>query len=176
MARKKNANGKTAVIVLVVAVIAFAAGAMLSSPIQQDIADNSQSYNTYSLPHDGFSEAKIKIERNNLSFTSGCRSLTMLITDDQAFSVARGTEGGYVRPLTHDVMKDLADNMNIRLVEGRIDTAVNDIYHAKLIFQRGSDILDVDSRPSDMAALSVRFNNSVYVSDEILEKYGMRVC
>ena len=116
------------------------------------------------------------IDGNSLSFTAGCRELSMLITDDQAFSIDSGRTGRYVRPLSHDIMQDIIESMGASAIEGRIDESVDGIYHAKVLLQWKDSVLDIDSRPSDMAALSVRLGNPVYVNDNLMEKYAPKVC
>lgn len=162
--------------ILLVAVIAFSAGIIVSGLKPVYSGEAGTNYAVFQPDRTGYSEAKMAISGNNLSFTTGCRELSMLITEDQAFSIAAGAAGHYVRPLPHDLMQDMIDNMGATVVEGRIDESIDGIHRAKIILQWKDNVLDVDSRPSDMAALSVRMGNPVYVSNEVMNAYGSRVC
>ncbi len=76
------------------------------------------------------------------------------------------------RPLTHDLIKSLLDNLNISLEKVVIDKLIDSTFHAKLhlITPQGKKI--VDARPSDSIALAVRTKSPLYVKEEVFEKLG----
>jgi len=74
------------------------------------------------------------------------------------------------RPLTHDLIKSLLDNLNISLEKVVIDKLIDSTFHAKLhlITPQGKKI--IDARPSDSIALAVRTKSPLYVEEEVFEK------
>jgi bifunctional DNase/RNase len=101
----------------------------------------------------------------------------MEISDTQALSIKQGLEKTIdKRPLTQDIMKDIFDNFDIEVLMVRIDAFSDGIYYARIIIQQGDKVLDIDSRPSDAAALAVRSSLPVYVKNELLSTYGENIC
>ena len=70
--------------------------------------------------------------------------------------------------MTHDLIKNIIENLNASLTEVYINDLLDGTFYAKLIF---SDLgLEIDARPSDAIAIAVRCNVPIYVSEEILEE------
>ncbi len=74
------------------------------------------------------------------------------------------------RPLTHDLIKTLIDRLGYQLESVQIDDLFNGIYYAKLILEKGKEIIKIDSRPSDAIALAVRFDAPILVAVDLLEE------
>jgi bifunctional DNase/RNase len=74
------------------------------------------------------------------------------------------------RPLTHDLMKDIIEQLGGRLEYLVIDKMIENTFHGKLVIATGSSTKAVDCRPSDGIALAVRFNVPIYVEDDILKQ------
>lgn len=97
--------------------------------------------------------------------------LPIFIGFDEAVSIARGQDAADIgRPLTHDLMLDVIEELG-----GRVDrVAVTDIedntYIADLYLNTpmGRDVT-VDARPSDSLALAARTNAPVTIDDEVFE-------
>ncbi len=73
-----------------------------------------------------------------------------------------------VRPLSHDLMKNVIERMGGTLTQIVIDDLWTSTYYAKLYLQVENDVVEVDSRPSDAIALALRFGVPIYVTDNIL--------
>ena len=62
------------------------------------------------------------------------------------------------RPLTHDLMKSLADSLGVVLEEVYIYRWESGIFYSELRFRNGEELLKIDSRTSDAIALALRYN------------------
>ena len=67
------------------------------------------------------------------------------------------------RPLTHDLMKSLADNLGVVLEEVYIYRWESGIFYSELRFRNGEELLKIDSRTSDAIALALRYNCPIYI-------------
>ncbi len=102
----------------------------------------------------------------------GSRLLPIVIGINEA-SAIRMKFGGFTppRPLTHDLLKSVIENLNAKLDKVVIDKLVDSTFHAKLILKtdRGTT-RRVDARPSDSIALAVRVGAPIFVEEEVLDK------
>ncbi len=81
----------------------------------------------------------------------------MSTTRQQTYSIASGMEDIEAeRPTTHDLMRDIFDLYDIRVLMVKIDNCKDQLYQARLLLQQGNKILNLDSRPSDAIAVAVR--------------------
>lgn len=74
------------------------------------------------------------------------------------------------RPLTHDLIKNLADQFNIAIIEVIIYKLEDGVFFSKLICNNGEKEYSIDSRTSDAVAIALRFGCPIYITKEILEK------
>lgn len=167
---KKQKPTKLFLFLTAIIIIIFAAGVYYKTEI-------SSVPQTFQVPTDGYTAADVSIEASTLYLSTECQRLSMEISDTQALSIKQGLEKTIdKRPLTHDIMKDIFDNFDIDVLMVRIDAFSDGIYYARIIIQQGDKVLDIDSRPSDAAALAVRSNLPVYVKNELLSTYGENTC
>ena len=102
----------------------------------------------------------------------GSRLLPIVIGINEAAAI-RMKFGGFTppRPLTHDLLKSVIDNLEARLEKVIIDKLVDSTFHAKLILKTDKGLTrKVDARPSDSIALAVRAGAPIFVEEEVLEK------
>ncbi len=105
-----------------------------------------------------------------LKETYGIRRLPIIIGAFEAQSIALEIEGiKPPRPLTHDLMKDLIDNLGGTLVEVLIDELKENTFYAKIVIEISSLTNTVDARPSDAIALAIRTNAPLFVSEEVMK-------
>ncbi len=79
------------------------------------------------------------------------------------------------RPLTHDLMKSILDNFNLKLSAVEIYKMPNGVFAANLIIEDAEgDLRMIDSRSSDALALAIRAGAPIYTSAEVLEEAGFR--
>jgi hypothetical protein len=77
-----------------------------------------------------------------------------------------------VRPLTHDLMRDILEALDVRLRTVNITALRNGTFFADLIFSNGKE---VSARPSDSIALALRTGATIFAADEILEEAGIAI-
>jgi len=79
------------------------------------------------------------------------------------------------RPLTHDLLKSLADRLGATLEEIYIYRWEAGIFYSELRFRHGEEILKIDSRTSDAIALALRYNCPIYVAPGVIAKTAIPI-
>ncbi|MGE5364696.1 MAG: bifunctional nuclease domain-containing protein [Bacteroidota bacterium] len=103
----------------------------------------------------------------------GQRRLPIIIGAFEAQAIALEIEGiKPPRPLTHDLLKNIIDNLGASVQEIFIDELRENTFYAKIILDVSSLTNDIDSRPSDAIALAVRTQAPIYVSEEVMVQAG----
>ncbi len=77
------------------------------------------------------------------------------------------------RPLTHDLIKNIIENVGAQVVRITVSRLVDQVYYASIVIKSNGSELDIDSRPSDAIALAVRTGVPILVSEEVLEAAGI---
>ena len=77
------------------------------------------------------------------------------------------------RPLTHDLFKSFADIFDLNIKEIFIHRLDEGVFYSQLICDKGGEELIIDSRTSDAVALALRFDCSIYIAEEIMDKAGI---
>jgi bifunctional DNase/RNase len=77
-----------------------------------------------------------------------------------------------LRPLTHDLFKDVLEVLNVQLRTVNITALRDGIFYADLVFSNGAE---VSARPSDSIALALRTGAAIFASDEILDEVGVAI-
>ncbi|MGB9876341.1 MAG: bifunctional nuclease family protein [bacterium] len=85
-----------------------------------------------------------------------------------AIALALYPEQGLVpRPLTHDLLKNIIDKLEVQVDKIVIDDLFHDTYYAKIYLIVDEKIVFVDSRPSDAIALALRAKAPIYVLERV---------
>ena len=74
------------------------------------------------------------------------------------------------RPMTHDLMKNLLDAVNAKVISMVITDLSDNTYYAKLHLMYEDSEYTVDSRPSDAIALALRTNAPIFAQEAVLRK------
>ncbi len=74
------------------------------------------------------------------------------------------------RPMTHDLLKTLLDQMNGNVSHIVIRELRNDVFYAYIVIDRNGEEIEIDSRPSDALALAVRLDAPIFVEDDVMEE------
>lgn len=108
---------------------------------------------------------------------SGARRLPIIIGSVEAQAIAIELEGMTPsRPLTHDLFKFFAKELEFDIVEVLIYNLIEGIFFAKLICRKkGGEIVEIDSRTSDAVAIAVRFKCPINTYEFILDSAGIIV-
>jgi bifunctional DNase/RNase len=101
------------------------------------------------------------------------RVLPIYIGGPEAASIAYALEGVQSpRPLTHDLLKNVLDELGVRLVRIVVTEMREHTYYAELHLDRAGVTSVVSSRPSDSIALAVRTGSPIFADEELLDEYG----
>jgi bifunctional DNase/RNase len=105
---------------------------------------------------------------------NGERRIPIIIGGFEAQSIVIKLENlNPPRPLTHDLVKSIADSFGITFFEVMIDRLEDGVFYSKLICSNGETEISIDSRTSDAVALSLRFNCPIFTTEEIIERAGI---
>jgi bifunctional DNase/RNase len=109
-----------------------------------------------------------------LSEADGNRRIPIIIGAVEAQAIAIQLEGlKPPRPLTHDLFLNVALAFDIEITEVFIHKLEEGIFYAEIVCEQGSNRIRVDSRTSDAIALALRFECSIFTTEDILEKAGI---
>jgi len=109
-----------------------------------------------------------------LSEENGDRRIPIIIGPVEAQAIAIQLEGlKPPRPLTHDLIKNIARAFNIVLLEVVIHKLEEGIFYSELLCEMNGQEVRIDSRTSDAVALALRFRCPIYTTEEILAKAGI---
>ena len=90
---------------------------------------------------------------------------------EEAASIARGLEATDAgRPLTHDLLLDVVEELGGRLSRVVVSDVVEDTYVADLHLQTPRREVIVDARPSDSLALAARTNAPIEITEGVFEE------
>jgi len=72
------------------------------------------------------------------------------------------------RPMTHDLLKNLAHGLNARVSKVVVSELRDDTFYALIWMEQGADTIALDARPSDAIALALRWDCPIYVHRDVL--------
>lgn len=101
----------------------------------------------------------------------GERSFPIVIGIFEATSIDRRVKGIHSpRPLTHDLVAAVIDQLGGDLQDIYISELRDHTYFAKLRIRKDGELIEVDCRPSDAIALAVTASVPIYVAEDVLEE------
>lgn len=74
------------------------------------------------------------------------------------------------RPLTHDLMRDVFQELGVKVERVVITELRDSTYFAELVLSAGEKALIFDSRPSDAIAIALRAAAPIYVTQQVLDQ------
>ena len=111
--------------------------------------------------------------------TASCSSLVntgvgiLQVADACASAIAFQQQGVQtVRPLTHDLLRDVIGALGVRLEAVHITELRDDVFYAELRFSGG---VTVSARPSDAIALALRCEVEILGADSVLDQAGIEI-
>jgi len=106
-----------------------------------------------------------------LKEVEGERSFPIVIGIFESTSIDRRVKGmPSPRPLTHDLVTSVIENLGGELRDIYISELRDHTYFAKLRIRMNGEMVEVDSRPSDAIALAVTAKVPIYVAEEVLDE------
>jgi hypothetical protein len=77
------------------------------------------------------------------------------------------------RPMTHDLLADVIDQMGGDVEKVVICDLSNGTFYARLLIDTDGELVEVDSRPSDAIALGVGIGAPIFVDEQVFENMQM---
>jgi bifunctional DNase/RNase len=73
------------------------------------------------------------------------------------------------RPMTHDLMQNMARNLNAEVRKVVVSELRDDTFYAVIWLDHAGETVAMDARPSDAIALALRWDCPIYVNRDVLE-------
>jgi uncharacterized protein len=101
------------------------------------------------------------------------RTLPIYIGTSEAQAIAYALQGVVTpRPMTHDLMKDLIDELGATVDCVVITELRERTFFAEIRLRIGGRQVSVSARPSDAVALAVRTSATIYAEDALVDAEG----
>jgi bifunctional DNase/RNase len=102
------------------------------------------------------------------------RTLPIYIGAAEATAIAYALQGVQTaRPMTHDLMRDLLNDLGATLDQVVITELRESTFYAELRLTLAGQSHTVSSRPSDAIALAVRLGTTIYADDALIDAEGV---
>jgi uncharacterized protein len=99
----------------------------------------------------------------------GTRLLPIWIGQPEAESIVMQIHSiKRVRPLTHDLCKNLILGLGGSLRRVQITRVEKNTYYAELHINRGENVVQIDARPSDSIAIALRLAAPIFAAESLL--------
>ena len=108
----------------------------------------------------------------------GDRYLPIWIGAAEATAIAYAQQGVVPpRPLTHDLLRNVIDELGHTLTRVRIVALKDGVFHAVLDLDGGAQAggTDIESRSSDAIALALRAGAEIVAEEELLDEAGIEM-
>lgn len=76
----------------------------------------------------------------------------------------------FPRPMTHDLIKNFFDYLNVTVERIEVCDLRNNTYYALIYLREGNRTRPLDARPSDAIAIALRTKAPIFVKDEVIRK------
>jgi bifunctional DNase/RNase len=73
------------------------------------------------------------------------------------------------RPMTHDLMRNMARNLNAEVRKVVVSELRDDTFYAVIWLDQAGETVAMDARPSDAIALALRWDCPIFVNRDVLE-------
>lgn len=106
----------------------------------------------------------------------GDRYLPIWIGAMEATAIAFALQGIVTaRPMTHDLMKNLLEELGVRVERIVITELREGTFYAVIHLSQNGASYEVSSRPSDAIALAVRVNVPIFANEEVLAEASILI-
>lgn len=113
------------------------------------------------------SEAQVIV----LKEKEGPRSFPILIGIMEAAAIDRAVhERPLMRPLTHDLINNILQNLEVDVDRVIINDLRGGTFYARLMLKRNGEEVEVDSRPSDAIVLAAMRDTPIFVEEKVLDQ------
>ncbi len=99
------------------------------------------------------------------------RYLPIWIGPFEADAITLQLQGVQVaRPLTHDLLKSIIDQMGAKISHIIVTELKNDTFFANIVMDVDGKSITIDARPSDAIALGVRVDAPLFIAPQVMEE------
>lgn len=128
---------------------------------------------------------KVEIDSIRVSLMSEHRVIVLKAIDDELYlpiwigpyeaeAIAiRLKDVDIARPLTHDLLKNVIDEMGGDISHILVNDLRDDTFYALITVNLNGRVLEIDSRPSDAIALAVRVGVPIFVAEDVMTQAGV---
>ena len=89
----------------------------------------------------------------------------------EASSIATALENiATPRPMTHDLLKNILDNLHVKVLKIEVNDLKDNTYYALLHLEVNKKRFTVDARPSDAIAIAIRTGASIFVEESVIQR------
>jgi bifunctional DNase/RNase len=74
-----------------------------------------------------------------------------------------------VRPITHDLIKNIIDQINFKLTKIEVTDLKDNTFYANIYLQKNGKEHIFDARPSDAIAIAIRTGAPIFVNEKVIE-------
>ena len=72
------------------------------------------------------------------------------------------------RPLTHDLIRNLFNQLNARVIRVEVISLRDDTFYGNIVAESNGHTINIDSRPSDALAVAVRTHVPIFVAQSVM--------
>jgi bifunctional DNase/RNase len=107
----------------------------------------------------------------------GTRFLPIWVGAVEATAIAFAQQGLTAsRPLTHDLIRDLLDHVDITLTSVHVTSITDGVFFAELNLRNAQGSLaPLSVRPSDAIAVALRTKSNILVDNDLLDQVGIDI-
>jgi bifunctional DNase/RNase len=99
------------------------------------------------------------------------RWLPIVVGSTEAQAIALQLENiSPPRPLTHDLIKNLLDSIDVQIIHVLVNDLKENTYYALVKLKSDGKTKNIDARPSDGIALALRMNAPIYVEEDVMKR------
>ena len=74
------------------------------------------------------------------------------------------------RPLTHDLICNIINEMNFTLVSVNITKVIDGIFYSQIIINKNNKNIIIDARPSDSISIALRCKSNILINQDIINE------
>lgn len=77
------------------------------------------------------------------------------------------------RPLTHDLVKNIFQELNARILRVEVVALRDDTFYGNIVVETNGHTINIDARPSDALAVAVRAHVPILVAASVMDSAGI---
>jgi bifunctional DNase/RNase len=106
-----------------------------------------------------------------LKEVDGERKFPIVIGSSEAMAIDRRLKGiPTPRPLTHDLLANVIEQLGGTIDRIEINDLENHTFFARIYIKQDSQVVEIDSRPSDAIALGIATTVPIFVAEHVLDE------